>query len=74
MRLAQQQDVQRSVLFSAADRQMEKLITQRDFERDLLLAVLFQPRVLVPDIFLAQKSPRATWTTEMPARTQTAAD
>jgi hypothetical protein len=41
----------RSALFSVADRQMEGIISQEQFDRSLVLAVLFQPYILVPDIF-----------------------
>jgi hypothetical protein len=41
----------RSIFFSAADRQMEGLLSQVDFERSLLLGMLFQPYLLIPDIY-----------------------
>jgi len=39
------------VYLSAADRQLEGYLDEAAFERSLLLNILFQPRVLIPDIF-----------------------
>ena len=41
------------VYFSAADRQMENFLDEDAFDRSLLLNVLFQPGILVPDILFA---------------------
>ena len=38
------------VYFSAADRQMENFLDKDAFDRSLLLNVLFQAGILVPDI------------------------
>ena len=43
-------EVQRSVLFSVTDRQMESFLAEKNFERSLVLGVLFQPNVFMPDI------------------------
>lgn len=42
---------QRSALFSVADRQMEGILGQQQFDRSLVMGVLFQSYILVPDIF-----------------------
>jgi hypothetical protein len=54
---ATQREVQRSVLFSVTDRQMESFLTERNFERSLVLGVLFQPNVFMPDIFFFISEP-----------------
>jgi hypothetical protein len=41
------------VYFSAADRQMENFLDAEAFDRSLVLNVLFQPGILVPDILFA---------------------
>ncbi len=41
------------VYFSAADRQMESFLEQDAFDRSLVLNILFQDGVAVPDIFFA---------------------
>lgn len=39
------------VYFSVADRQLENFLNEDAFERSLLLNALFQPAILIPDVF-----------------------
>lgn len=50
-------EVRRSVLFSVTDRQMESFLAEKNFERSLVLGVLFQPNVFMPDIFFFISDP-----------------
>lgn len=44
-------DMDKLVYLSTGDRQLESYLDNKAFERNLLLSILFQPGVLVPDIF-----------------------
>jgi len=39
------------VYFSAADRQLESFLDEGSFEKSLVLNALFQPQILIPDIY-----------------------
>jgi hypothetical protein len=43
--------LEKGVYFSVADRQLEPFLDAHAFERSLVLDVLFQPGILIPDIF-----------------------
>ena len=50
-------EVRRSVLFSVTDRQMGSFLAEKNFERSLVLGVLFQPNIFMPDIFFFISDP-----------------
>lgn len=54
---ASPREVRRSILFSVTDRQMESYLAEKNFERSLVLGVLFQPNVFMPDIFFFISEP-----------------
>ncbi len=45
------QNINQPIYFSTADLQLESLLDDLDFDRSLLLNILFQPKILIPDIF-----------------------
>ncbi|MBM2827145.1 MAG: hypothetical protein HW403_1209, partial [Dehalococcoidia bacterium] len=44
-------DTSSKVYLGVADRQIEQIVSQADFERNLMVNLLFQKEIIVPDIF-----------------------